>query len=95
MEAAKRERKQIFLLFSIQNNDCVTPFCVLQHLSMKELLTTKEAAEIVGVNDSRIRQLILAGILPAHKFGKSNVIKREDLKLLEGRESGKHRKKAA
>jgi excisionase family DNA binding protein len=61
---------------------------------MKELLTTKEVAAIVGLSDARIRQLILAGILPAEKFGKSNLIRRKNLIHLEGRESGKHRKAA-
>lgn len=62
--------------------------------AMKELLTTKEVAEIVGVTDGRIRQLILAGVLPAEKFGKSNVIRRADLKLLQERAHG-NKKKAA
>ena len=47
---------------------------------MKELLTTQEAAEELGVTDSRVRQLIIDGKLPAQKFGRSHMIKRSDLK---------------
>ncbi len=61
---------------------------------MKELLTTKEAAAIAGVTDARIRQLILTGVLPAEKFGKANLIRRENLQILENRVHG-NRKKAA
>ena len=55
---------------------------------MKNLLTTKETAEIVGVTTGRIRQLILAKVLPAEKFGRDLFIKREDLKCLENRRPG-------
>ncbi len=65
-----------------------TFFCV-KTLRMKDLLTTAEAAEIVGLSDARIRQLVLAGILPAEKFGKANLIKRADLKVLENRKLGR------
>ncbi len=62
---------------------------------MRDLLTTTEVATIVGVTDSRIRQLILSKVLPAQKFGNTNLVRREDLKLLENRRSGRPRKKAA
>lgn len=32
-------------------------------------ISSKEAATILGVNDSRVRQLLLAGILSGRKFG--------------------------
>ena len=35
---------------------------------MKDKLTTRQAADMLGVNDSRIRQLIDAGELEAEKF---------------------------
>jgi len=41
----------------------------------KGLLSTKEAARALGVNDSRVRQLILAGRLQAHKVGGAWVIR--------------------
>jgi excisionase family DNA binding protein len=45
-----------------------------------ELLTTQQAAAELGVTDSRVRQLIIAGKLPAQSFGRSHMIKRSDLK---------------
>lgn len=45
-----------------------------------ELLTTQQAAAELGVTDSRVRQLIIAGKLPAQSFGRSHMIKRGDLK---------------
>ena len=45
-----------------------------------DLLTTRQAAEELGVTDSRVRQLIISGKLPAQSFGRSHVIKRSDLK---------------
>jgi excisionase family DNA binding protein len=47
---------------------------------MNEFVTTQEAAEELGITDSRVRQLIIEGKLPAKKFGKSHMIKRNDLK---------------
>ena len=45
-----------------------------------DLLTTQQAAEELGVTDSRVRQLIISGKLPAQSFGRSHVIRRSDLK---------------
>lgn len=45
-----------------------------------ELLTTQQAAAELGVTDSRVRQLIIAGRLPAQSFGRSHMIRRSDLK---------------
>jgi excisionase family DNA binding protein len=56
---------------------------------MKDWLTTQEVAEELGVTDTRVRQLILEGRLPAQKFGRANLIKRSDLKLIEGRKPGR------
>ncbi|HEY0320110.1 MAG TPA: helix-turn-helix domain-containing protein [Pyrinomonadaceae bacterium] len=50
---------------------------------MNEFLTTEQAAAELGVSDSRVRQLILEGKLPAQKFGRSHMIKRSDLKNVE------------
>lgn len=50
---------------------------------MKEFLTTQEAAEELGVTDSRVRQLIIDGKLQAQKFGRSHMIRRSDLKNVE------------
>lgn len=48
-----------------------------------ELLTTSQAAAELGITDSRVRQLILEGKLPAQRFGRSHMIKRSDLKRVE------------
>ena len=57
-----------------------------------KLINTKKAGEILGVNDSRIRQLILAGRLPARKIGRDWLIKKRDLKKVENRKVGRPRK---
>lgn len=59
---------------------------------MDELLTTQEAATELGVTDSRVRQLVLDGKLPARKFGRSHMIKRSDLKLVVIGNRGRPRK---
>lgn len=55
-------------------------------------LTTKEAAERLGVTVTRVQQLILAGRLPAVKKGRDYFINDEDLKLVEDRKPGRPRK---
>ncbi len=39
-------------------------------MKTSEWMTVAEAAKALGVNDSRVRQLCLAGNLDAQKFGK-------------------------
>ena len=57
-----------------------------------KIINTKKAAELLGVNDSRVRQFILAGRLPAVKIGRDWIIKEKDLKKLDGRKGGRPRK---
>lgn len=54
-----------------------------------KLLSAKQAGKILGVNDSRVRQLILAKRLPAIKIGDSWVIQEKDLKLVADRKPGR------
>jgi excisionase family DNA binding protein len=54
-----------------------------------QLLTTQQAAERLGLTDSRIRQLILEGRLPAQKFGHLNMIREQDLKTVAGIKRGR------
>ncbi|OLE52124.1 MAG: hypothetical protein AUG51_19395 [Acidobacteria bacterium 13_1_20CM_3_53_8] len=61
---------------------------------MAETLTTKEAAEKLGVSPARVRQLVLSGQLPADKFGRDLVIKEADLKLVADRPLGRPPKNA-
>src|SRR5215468_4243564 len=58
-------------------------------------LTTEEAAERLGVTATRIRAMILAGRLPAERFGRAHVIQESDLKLVQDRAPGRPRKDGA
>jgi excisionase family DNA binding protein len=49
------------------------------------LLTTRQAAERLGISIPRIHQLINEGRLPAEKVGRDYVIREEDLKLAKDR----------
>jgi len=56
---------------------------------MSSTLTTKEAAARLGVSPARVRQLVLAGNLPAAKFGRDLMINEGDLKLVADRPIGR------
>ena len=56
---------------------------------MDKTLTTKEAAERLGVSAARVRQMVLGGRLPAEKFGRDLMIKESDLSLVEDRKPGR------
>jgi len=53
------------------------------------MLTTKDAAERLGVSVQRVHALIQAGRLPAEKIGRDFIIKEVDLKLVEVRKPGR------
>jgi excisionase family DNA binding protein len=57
-----------------------------------EFLTTKQAAERLGITPRRVQALIEAGRLPASKFGRDYMIKEDDLKLVENRKVGRPKK---
>ena len=57
-----------------------------------ELLTTKQAAERLGITPRRVQALIEAGRLPSTKFGRDYMIKEADLKLVEDRKVGRPKK---
>ena len=59
---------------------------------MTKLLTTAEAGRVLGVNASRVRQLILAGRLPARKLGRDLFVDERDLVLVGDRRPGRPRK---
>lgn len=50
---------------------------------MKGYLTTKEAAEKLNVVPSRIRRMILDGVIKAEKVGRDNFISESEIKRLE------------
>jgi excisionase family DNA binding protein len=56
--------------------------------NMKQL-TTEEAAQVLGVTPSRVRQMIRAQQLPAIRFGKAHLIYEKDLALVEERPVGR------
>ena len=56
---------------------------------MDKTLTTAEAAERLGVSPARVRQMVLAGQLPAEKFGRDLMILESNLKLVEDRHPGR------
>jgi excisionase family DNA binding protein len=56
---------------------------------MKDMLTTKEVAERLGVTQARVRALIQSGRLPSQQFGRDHLIKESDLKLVEDRKPGR------
>ena len=58
-------------------------------------LTTTQAARILGVSPSRVRQLILANRLPATKIGRDLFVKEHDLVLVKNRKHGRPKKEVA
>jgi len=58
-------------------------------------MTTKEAADRLGVTPARVRQMVLSGQLPAEKFGRDIVIKASDLILVKNRPMGRPPTKTA
>src|SRR5262245_28055747 len=52
-------------------------------------LSTKQAGEILGVDASRIRQMILREQLPAQKMGRDWFVEEKDLALVADRKPGR------
>lgn len=61
-------------------------------MSNEKILTTKEAAQILGVHQSRIYALIDSNRLKATRFGKSWIIKESDLADVQERKVGRPKK---
>lgn len=63
---------------------------------MKDLISSKEAAEKLGLSLRRVQALITSGRLPAQKIGNSYVVNEKDLELVKermpGRPSAKNKK---
>ena len=53
------------------------------------LLSTQQAAERLGVNDSRVRQMVRAGQIPAMQVGRAYLINEADLALVADRKPGR------
>ena len=56
---------------------------------MKDLISSKEAAEKLGVSLRRVQALITSGRLPAQKIGNSYVVQEKDLELVKERNPGR------
>jgi excisionase family DNA binding protein len=70
------------------NNACVSNFPRDKDIPpVNTFLTTKQAAEMLGISDSRIRQLILDGQVPAVKAGRDWLIRASDLRRAEKRKT--------
>ncbi len=57
-----------------------------------DFLTTKQAAEKLGITPRRVQALIEAGRLPAQKFGRDYMIREKDLRLVKERKVGRPKK---
>lgn len=55
----------------------------------KKLLTTKEAAETLGVTVRRVQAMIKDGRLQAEKLGRDYVVKESDLDAVRERKAGR------
>ncbi len=64
---------------------------------MKGYLTTTQTAERLNVSQTRVRQMIIEGIIKAEKVGRDNFISESEVKRLEGlhRKAGRPKKAAA
>ena len=60
----------------------------------ERMLTTPEAAQVLGVSAERVRQLIKAGRLPSQQFGRDHVISEADLALVSDRKPGRPKRPA-
>ena len=56
---------------------------------MNNLISTKEAAEKLGLSIRRVQALITDGRLPAQKIGNSYVVIEKDLQLVKDRTPGR------
>ena len=65
------------------------PTLRLEKLVVRKLLTTREAAEILGVSVRRVQALISAGRLPATKHGRDWLILSVDLARVADRKPGR------
>lgn len=54
-----------------------------------KLLSSSQFAALAGVNDSRVRQLILAGRIKSQKVGRAHLIDPRELAKIEGRKLGR------
>ncbi|MDQ4120478.1 MAG: helix-turn-helix domain-containing protein [Acidobacteriota bacterium] len=56
---------------------------------MEDLITTREAAEKLGVSMRRVTALIKEGRLPSTQIGREHLINESDLELVRERKAGR------
>ena len=56
-----------------------------------DLIGTSTAAELLGISQNRIRQLIASGQLPAQRVGRTFVIRRKDAESFAAQPPGRPR----
>lgn len=59
---------------------------------MGNLITTKEAADDLGVSMRRVTALIKSGRLPSQQIGREHLIEKLDLELVRARKVGRPKK---
>lgn len=62
---------------------------------MKNLISSKDAAEKLGISLRRVQALITDGRLPAQKIGNSYVVNEKDLELVKVRTPGRPKKQVS
>jgi len=62
--------------------------------TLMKLLSTREAADRLGISKVRVTILIKEGRLPAERVGERFIIRESDLKLVADRKSGRPPKQA-
>lgn len=58
-------------------------------MTVENMITTREAAEVLGVSLRRVRALIEGGRLPSQQIGREHLIKKSDLELVRERKTGR------
>ena len=60
---------------------------------MAEMISTAEAAKLLGISRGRVLVLIGEGRLPAQRVGSQHIINKKDLATVRDRKPGRPRKK--
>jgi len=58
-------------------------------MNVGNLITTKEAAENLGISMRRVTALIKKGRLPSQQIGREHLIQKSDLELVRERKTGR------
>ena len=79
--------------YSFENNSTFAEyFNLVYKMTVSDLITTKEAADNLGVTMRRVTALIAEGRLPSQQIGREHLIKKTDLELVRERKTGRPKK---